>query len=104
NSAVRLRAAGTPNDPAYSQQQWSLPKIAWDQAYGIVPILGSATIAVLDTGIATSHPDLAAVMSGGISETGGNSTTDPNGHGTALAGIAAAAVNNATGIAGVAYP
>src|SRR5207248_1035639 len=38
---------------------------------------------------------------GGV--TTGNPNTDPIGHGTALAGIAAATVNNAIGIAGVAY-
>ena len=95
--------AGTPDDPAYAQQ-WALPQIGWDQAYGSVAIGGSAKIAVLDTGVDAAHPDLAGRMAAGQSYlAGGNANSDPNGHGTALAGIAAASVNNATGMAGVAY-
>src|SRR2546428_4040844 len=56
--AVQLAAAGAPNDPGYAQQ-WALPKISWDTAYATVPIVGTAMIAVLDTGIDASHPDLA---------------------------------------------
>ena len=103
--AVRFGKASLPDDPGYAQQ-WALPKIAWDQAYGAVAIAGSAKIAVLDTGVDASHPDLAGRMAPGYSayNTDPNSDpSDPNGHGTALAGIAAATVNNAAGIAGVAY-
>jgi subtilisin family serine protease len=42
-------------------------------------------------------------MAAGQSFVGGDANIDPNGHGTALAGIAAASVNNGIGIAGVAY-
>jgi hypothetical protein len=93
-----------PNDPGYSQQ-WALPKISWDQAYGSITPAGHATIAVLDTGVDATHPDLSGVVNtaAGVSETGGNPNTDPNGHGTSLAGIAAATVNNGTGMAGVDY-
>ena len=101
--AVQLAAAGAPNDPGYAQQ-WALPKISWDTAYATVPIVGTAMIAVLDTGIDASHPDLAGrVLPGKSFFLGGVPTVDPNGHGTALAGIAAAKVNNLVGIAGVAY-
>jgi len=100
--AVRVTSAGTPNDSEY-REQWALPKIAWDQVYGTVAISGSATIAVLDTGVDATHPDLAGVMAAGQSFVGGDANTDPNGHGTALAGICAASVNNAIGTAGVAY-
>ena len=100
--AHRVAKAGSPNDPLY-EQQWALPKISWDQAYGVVPIPGSAKIAVLDTGVDATHPDLSGRTSPGQSFVGGSAETDPNGHGTALAGIAAASVDNTTGIAGVAY-
>ena len=100
--AHRVAKAGSPNDPLYAQQ-WALPKISWDQAYGVVSIPGAAKIAVLDTGVDATHPDLFGRMSPGQSFVGGPPETDPNGHGTALAGIAAASVDNATGIAGVAY-
>ena len=40
----------TPDDPSYSSQ-WALPQIGWDQAYGVTAPAGSATLAVLDTGV-----------------------------------------------------
>jgi len=101
--AVQVAAAAGPNDPGYAQQ-WALPKIAWDTAYANVPISGTAMIAVLDTGVDALHPDLAGrVLPGKSFFLGSLPTVDPNGHGTALAGIAAANVNNLIGIAGVAY-
>ena len=53
--------ATLPNDPSYSDQ-WSLPRIGWDTAYGSVTPSGSAIVAVLDTGVDASHPDLAGVV------------------------------------------
>ena len=95
--------AGTPNDPQYGDQ-WSLPKIGWDQAYGVVNPGGSAKVAVLDTGINASHPDLAGnVVAGTSILDGSNGESDPNGHGTAMAGIVAARTGNGAGIAGVGY-
>ena len=95
--------AGTSNDPGYAQQ-WALPKIGWDQVYGSVTPIGSAVVAVLDTGVDAMHPDLVSNLVLGTSildgSTGG---TDPNGHGTSMAGIIAAQTNNAVGIAGVGF-
>ncbi|MBI2764162.1 MAG: S8 family serine peptidase, partial [Chloroflexi bacterium] len=96
-------AEATPNDAGYATQ-WSLPQIGWDQAYGAVAPSGSSTVAILDTGIDASHPDLAGqVVSGTSILDGSNGLTDPNGHGTWMAGIVAAATDNGEGIAGVAY-
>src|SRR6266851_1704124 len=96
--------AGTPNDPDYAQQ-WSLPRIGWNQVYGSVSPGGSATVAILDTGVDASHPDLAGkVVAGTNAITGsGDGQSDPNGHGTAMAGIVAAATDNGIGIAGIGY-
>jgi len=88
----------TPDDPAYNTQ-WALPKIAWDQVFNQVSIPGTATLAILDTGVQSS--DVAMVA--GWSAFGSDPSQDPNGHGTSLASIAAATTNNNIGIAGVAY-
>src|SRR5690242_5146799 len=96
--------ATAPNDPRYSDQ-WSLPQIGWDNVFGNINPGSSATVAVLDTGVDASQPDLQGVVVPGtdIVDGSGDGTTDPNGHGTEMAGIVAAATNNGEGIAGVGY-
>jgi subtilisin family serine protease len=69
---------------------------------------GSSTIkvAVVDEGVDLNHPDLQANILPGYDATGQGSNGGPSGndsHGTACAGIIAAAGNNNTGITGVAY-
>jgi len=86
-----------PNDPYYGSQ-WHLPKIqanlAWDTTCA-----NSKIIAILDSGV--SHPDIKLVQ--GYNFYSNNSdTTDYTGHGTKVAGAAAATFNNSLGIAGVA--
>ena len=56
-------------------------------------------IAILDTGISNSHPELNVV--GGTNCVGGTSSNDDHGHGSHVAGIAAAR-DNADGVVGVA--
>ena len=100
----RNRAAeAAPDDTGYANQ-WSLATIGWDQAYGVVAPAGSAVVAVLDTGVDATHPDLDGNLVGGASFVAGSLwSTDANGHGTAVAGIIAAETNNGSGTAGVAY-
>ena len=79
--------------------QWSLPQIGWDQAYGSTTISGVSTIAVLDTGVQSSDVPTGP----GWSAFGGDPGIDPNGHGTWIASIAGATTDNGQGIAGVGF-
>ena len=74
-------------------------QLAWDSSTG-----QGITIAVLDTGVDASHPDLqAGLVPGWNTYEDSNNTADVHGHGTMTAGSAAAVGNNAVGIAGVAW-
>jgi subtilisin family serine protease len=89
------------NDP-YLGSQWHVPRIgadlAWDASQG-----SGVTIAIIDSGVLPSHPDLAARLVPGWNFYSNNAdTSDAYGHGTAVAGSAAAATNNGAGVAGVA--
>jgi len=92
-----------PNDPSYPSQ-WHLQKISaplgWDITTGMVTV----DIAIIDSGVDSSHPDLAGKLLPGWSFlTGTSDTHDVLGHGTAVAGAAAAISNNGKGVAGVAW-
>jgi subtilisin family serine protease len=82
---------------------WGLARIGVPEAQSTEGVTGSGvTVAVLDTGIDSSHPDLSGkVVSGFNALPGGGSYKDNHGHGTHMAGIIAAAVNS-KGIIGAA--
>src|SRR6266536_239986 len=94
-----------PADPLYTSQ-WALPRIGWEQVFGTITPAGSAKVALLDTGVDASHPELAGKVAPGTSMLdGSDGRSDPSGHGTSLAGIIAANTDTTSmeGIAGVGY-
>jgi subtilisin family serine protease len=125
-----VRKATVPDDTRYAEQ-WNLPLISAPSAWDIFTgnrVPGSVIVAVLDTGIAYSHPDLTAnlwhnsgeICGDGIDNdnngiiddcyganfggfTPGNPWDDDtaDSHGTHVAGIIGAVGNNQTGTSGI---
>ncbi len=124
------RASAVPNDPAYGFQAWHYEQInmpeAWDRSTG----MGNVKVAVLDTGVALNHPDLATrttsdgydfIVSQSNSGDGDGADSDPSDpgdgqdnarcpnsrdyissfHGTHVAGTIGASGNDNVGVAGV---
>ncbi|MCA1842419.1 MAG: S8 family serine peptidase, partial [Actinobacteria bacterium] len=100
-----LRLANAPNDPDYSGSQAAyLNTIGVPSAWDMTTGSESVVVAVLDSGIDATHPDLAGrVVAGRNVVKSSNDTTDDLGHGTNMAGIIGAVTNNALGVAGVAW-
>lgn len=93
----------TVNDPRYGEL-WAMPVLQAEKAWRVSTGAG-VVVAVLDTGVDASHPDLQGALVAGKNAIGGDGsapTWDGNGHGTHVAGTIAARANNGKGIAGLA--
>jgi subtilisin family serine protease len=91
-----------PNDTSYGSQWW-LPAVG-DRTMWAVGAGTGVVVAVVDSGVDMSHPDLVAnLLSNGYNFGDGNANPqDYLGHGTAVAGVIAAAQNNGIGVSGLA--
>ncbi|MCW3815187.1 S8 family serine peptidase [Micromonospora sp. DR5-3] len=103
-------ATGDPTKEPLYGQQWDMNTIHVPQAHAVTSGSSNVVVGVLDSGISSSHPDLASQIAkdksasciGGVADTteaAWNPTTSD--HGTHVAGTIAAAVNG-VGVTGIA--
>ncbi|WP_221568455.1 S8 family peptidase [Alkalihalobacillus sp. TS-13] len=93
----------TPNDTYYSGYQYGPQNTDTPRAWDIARGSSNQEIAVLDTGVDYNHPDLDGKTIRGYDFVDNDWTPmDLNGHGTHVAGTAAAETNNSRGVAGMA--
>jgi thermitase len=100
---MKVQAEMVPNDPSWGVQ-WGPQKVQADWAWNTTVGNSSVLVAVVDSGIDSTHPDLAANYAP-LGFDWVNNDTDPKddlGHGTHCAGIIAAVMNNGIGVAGLA--
>lgn len=98
----RLAPSALTNDP-YASYAWHFDKLgvaaSWMQSTGT-----NIKVAVVDSGVNATHPDLAGqVLSGKHILNGSTNTADISGHGTMVAGVIAALTNNAKGVPAIAH-
>jgi Subtilase family len=91
----------TPDDPLFGQQ-WGLARIEAPRAWQIARGAPSIVVAVLDEGVELTHPDLDLYPQSWNASTDTPDGSPTGNHGTACAGIVAARLDNAQGVAGVA--
>ncbi len=98
----------TPNDPQFGSS-WQHSRLQSAAAWDLETGNSSVIVAVCDTGVDQDHPDLQAALVSGynarsrLAQADGGEVDDINGHGTFVAGCAAAIGNNGTGVVGAGW-
>jgi type VII secretion-associated serine protease mycosin len=97
------RPTALPLTDTAREDQWQLARLgaatAWKTSTGT-----GVTVAVIDSGVDASHPDLAGqvLMGNDFVLPGGDGRLDPVGHGTTVAGLIAARNDDDNGVVGLA--
>jgi len=91
-----------PSDPLFRANQWGMQRIGAPRAWAISQ--GSTIqVAIVDSGIDFNHPEFAGrILPGKNYITPGAPPQDTAGHGTHIAGIIGAGLNNGVGVVGLA--
>jgi thermitase len=95
------RLALVPTDP-FVGRQWYLTRSRFFESWLTYPAFESVPVAIIDSGADTRHPELVDSVLDKKSFVGGSASDDDLGHGTFVAGLIAAGVDNGVGIAGLA--
>ena len=102
--AVAAGSTGFVPDDPLAARQWYLGAIHAFDYWPVLPAeLAPVRVAVIDSGLDADHPEFAGRVALSQSFVGGE-VTDKQGHGTFVAGIIAATLDNGVGIAGIAFP
>ncbi|MFT9497000.1 S8 family serine peptidase, partial [Anaerosolibacter sp.] len=106
SGGTQTQSTANPDDEYYQWgEQWLLDEISLPYAWDKVSVdqRNNVTIAIIDTGIDANHPELADRIVGGYDTYDNDAIPqDIDGHGTLVAGVAAAISDNGIGIAGAA--
>jgi hypothetical protein len=104
-AAMPFRAGFVPTDPLAPKQYYLAQDHAFDAFPTELPVVNPVRVAIIDSGIDGGHPEFPRSRIWlAKSWVGGSPLTDEEGHGTFVAGMIAAAINNNEGIAGMAFP
>lgn len=101
--ALTQASPEAPNDPRFGEQ-WGLAQVGAQCAWASTLGSPDVTVAVVDSGVDLRHPDLVGRLraDGRDFVDGDDDPSDENGHGTNVAGIIAATLDNNEGVVGLA--